>query len=343
MSNAEKIVCNHAQLPYNNIAELRHIICPPSADSFRDWRWAIENSFDGPAGRDWFEVEPSLVDENDPDCVWRKRTVSDYSFLTECGSKSTRVIGKREVVELWSPVRWVAMYVRLELPLYTAQILCLDSGEADTFISVGRQWIRNPSQLARGTETCLYEMGVIRRSLDQVTGENMRVLFINTNKKVVPWEHPRVIPWLERLRDWQSKYNTIKAPVPWTSQKLKHRADLQNPNVLAETGEACFLFRNAADMLREDRDKPISGSLLGDPWYVLLKELERRCETRGETQNGGKKLVFVDPASRSSNFSPHSIRVSLITAFARDGKVPFAVLSKCTAVNRRAIMTHFGG
>ena len=72
---------------------------------FGDWKWA-HNAVDNRTGRsDWFTVDRSLIDEGDQDCVWRKR-------------KACR---GRELLEIWSPVRAVALYVKLMLPLRTHQ------------------------------------------------------------------------------------------------------------------------------------------------------------------------------------------------------------------------------
>jgi hypothetical protein len=63
---------------------------------------------------------------------------------------------------------------------------------------------------------------------DDVRHVSMTGLYINTNKTAdrgkeewskgytIPWEHPEVLRWLEKLRDWQTKYNPIAAPIPWT-------------------------------------------------------------------------------------------------------------------------------
>lgn len=338
---------NKAPLPHRYIKELRQILCPHEAQSFSDWTWAIANSMHGSNGSDWIRVDPLLIDENDPDCVLRKRLVPIYSTV---GSRHK--IGEQEIVELWSPVRWVALYVKLELPLRTGQVRWLDSGEADTFRHEGRQWVRNPSPLAQGTEKRPYQKGVFRRSPDLETGEDKCALFINTNKTadidkaedakgyVVPWEHPRILPWLERLRDWQAKYNPIEAAVPWSDLKQKHLKNIKHSEILVEMGEACFLFRDAANKYEEDRDKPIPDNNLNLGWRRLLIELERRCKARGETLKGGQKIVFVNPDSPAgSNFPLHSLRVSLITAFAMEGGVPLAVLSKCIAGHANIIMT----
>lgn len=113
----------HSPLPYGYIDELRQILA--AGPHFRDWQWAQQalGAKAGTRGRtapDWFEVTEAQIDRTDPDCVWRIRKLKS---------------GYRggQVLEMWSPVRWVALLVKLILPLRTHQVRFLDSGEADTW------------------------------------------------------------------------------------------------------------------------------------------------------------------------------------------------------------------
>lgn len=340
---------NKSALPYRYIKELREILCPPQAQSFSDWKWAIENSFDNNGIGDWFEVDPTLIDREDPNCVWRKRSIPvRRCHNTDCTSR--KIIGERQVFEIWSPVRSMALYVKLELPLRTSQVRWLDSGEADTWRFQNDKWDLNPSILTRGTVKHPYQKGVFRRFKDYETGLDRTGFYINTNKTAdinkpedakgyaVPWDHPRLFPWLERLRDWQMKYNAISAPVSWKSLKMKHLAAIKDPQILEDMGEVCFLFRAAYARNREDRDKPIAASDLTPAWFKLLGELEKRVAARDD--GDGRNLVFVTPNSTAgTEFPLHSLRVSLITAYAIDGDVPIAMLAKCIAGHARIIMT----
>lgn len=352
-TTGNNVETNKTALPSGYIRELREIVCPPNAQSFSDWKWAIYNAFDGPKGGDWFEVNPALIDRDDPDCVWRERTVPVYKKY----AKSKRKVGERIIVEIWSPVRWVALYIKLELPLRTAQVRWLDSGEADTFFYecidgyTRSKWLENTSPHARGSIKHPYQKGVFRRSPDPETGFAMTAMYINTNKTadidkpedakgyVVPWEHPRALPWLARLRDWQAKYNPIEAPVPWTALEMRHLGNIKHPEILEEMGESCFLFRAAHGKKTDDRNKPIASEELKFGWRRLLGELERRVKARDD--GNGQPLIFVTPGDSLSatKFPLHSLRVSLITAYAIEGGVPLGVLAKCIAGHARIIMT----
>jgi len=82
------------------------MLCPKDARNFSDWTWAqaivksegIRNDYG-----DWFMVSFEMIDESDPDCIWRTREPSE---------KERTKYGHGEIVhELWSPARAVALYV----------------------------------------------------------------------------------------------------------------------------------------------------------------------------------------------------------------------------------------
>lgn len=87
-------------------------------------------------------MDESLIDRDDPNCIWR------------VVKADRKMKDKREVVnsyQIWSPVRFVALYTLLRFPLRGQQILWLDSGEADNEIAVldaehgGVHWERTPA------------------------------------------------------------------------------------------------------------------------------------------------------------------------------------------------------
>jgi len=186
---------------------------------------------------------------------------------------------------------------------------------------------------------------------DDIRHVSMTGLYINTNKTAdrgkeewskgytIPWEHPEVLRWLEKLRDWQAKYNPIAAPMSWTDLELKHTKHSKAESSLKAMGSTCFLFRDAAGQ-GDDRFKPIAAtSVLEGFWYKLLKALENQCVTNKVLDLAGNPLVFVQPDTMTTYYPLHSLRVSLITAYALEGGVPMAILSKCIAGHARLIMT----
>lgn len=303
---------------------------------FRDWTWAHAALDGGSGGGDWFVVDPQRVDRNDPDCVWRQRETTQYERKEK---------GYPDIVtELWSPVRAVALYVKLELPLRLMQVRMLDSGEADTYRyelnpTGGGHFVLNHGAHATGNAKRPYMRGVFHRT----QGATDAGLFINTNKTadidkaesgkgyVIPWAHATVLYWLTKLRDWQAKYNPVSAPARWTDLTRSHfNATPPHPSVLAQRGTACFLFRNP----RAKRpDLPIQDDAVDKLWRKLLERLEAICAERGEP------MAFVVPDSRALHFPLHALRVSLISYLVLDLGLPLPIVSKLVAGHATIIMT----
>lgn len=348
---------NKATLPFRYIQELRDILAP--GRNFQDWTFAHEAVAPDAKGKrfgDWIQdVDPKIIDRNDPDCVWRTRQKPFYQYDETSGrprSKWGKVKGYTEVVDLWSPVRSVLVLIKLLLPLRTFQTRMLDSGEADTLRYVKGEWTLNKSPLAMGTAKRPVQKGVFHREIDARDNSYCTGFYINTNKTadinneedggyIIPWQNEEALYWLEKLRDWQEKYNPISTPVPWTNLLEKHFGRVRpHEDILRRRGTSCFLFRDAASEDPNLRNLPVTGGHIYRLWYQLLLELENRTWNRGETLNDGSRIEFVDPeSSTSTHYSPHSLRVSLITALAIDGGVPIPVLSKLIAGHARLIMT----
>lgn len=339
----------HAPLPYGYIDELRQMLA--EGPNFRDWQWAqsaLRAVFSRGASRgpDWFEVTEDQIDRDDPDCVWRIRE----------RNKSTG----SSIIEMWSPVRWVALLVKLILPLRTSQVRMLDSGEADTWRYVAGYWVLNTNPLALGSERRPLQQGVFRRT-DALTYGSVEsaVLYINTNKTadvamsgfekgyVLPWSfggpvHQDVFHWLEKLRNWQEKYNPISRRTSWAELDGRH-IPAKSSVQLAGYPDTCFLFRSP-EAFEDERHFPISVALPDTAWFRLLEALERRLTDRGETHSGGMPVRFLPPpqeraqGSCATLFPLHSLRVSLITALALEGQVPFPVLQKLVG-HSRLLMT----
>lgn len=330
-----------APLPYRFIRELRELLAP--GRSFREWAWAQAGTpYLRLSQGDWFDVDASAIDPDDPDCVWRE-------------IRTTRAGTAIPVTQIWSPARAVALLIKLMLPLRTFQLVMLDSGEADTWRYTSGGWVPNPGALAEGTARRPVSRGIFRRVEDRELGEMRTALYINTNKTadigkdgeqlgyVIPWQHDEVLYWLEKLRNWQSRYNPIARPISWTELEFRHLGNAKSQRQLARHPPACFMFRHAAGQ-GGDRERPFTGIFLDRLWYELLDELQRLCARRQDVLADGRPLQFVEPFARSNHgiktlFPLHCLRVSLLTCLALDTDVPLAVLSKLVAGHSRLIMT----
>ena len=333
----------HSPLPTGTNDELRHV--QAAGPYFRDWQWAqsalgAEIGQRGHCAPDWFEVTEDQIDRNDPDCVWRERPTKNGTRL-----------------EMWSPVRWVALLVKLLLPLRTFQVRMLDSGEADTWRYADGDWALNAGRLAQGSERRPLQQGVFRRSTSLADGEAVStVLYINTNKTadiaksgpekgyVLPWfcggpGHQDVFYWLEKLRNWQEKYNSLSRRTAWTELDGRHRK-VKSEVQLAGYPDACFLFR-LPEARNQANHLPPTSEMLDKVWFRLLEALEVRVADRGETHRNGAPIRFLPEERKSDDttlFPLHGLRVSLITALALEGQVPFPVLQKLVG-HSRLLMT----
>ena len=376
---------NHSEsvrsaLPYTYLTRLREILAPGA--HFRDWTWAQQalgirvdedgNSQSGSSGTtgDWFEVDPSLIDPDDPDCVWRARNIG-----IRRDPVTRKVIATNlTVTEVWSPVRSVALLTKLHVPLRSSQVRWLDSGEADTwrYQTTGRDgperghpapgepwpvdWVLNTGPLAEGDERHPVRRGVFRRIEDREFRTLSTGLFINTNKTadadvdgddkgyLIPWQKDDLLYWLEKLRNWQAKYNPISAPVAWSTLTARHLRHVKSEAALARYADTCFLFRDAAGK-GEDRAKPVEYKAMDRLWYPLLKALQDEERAKGIAYADGRPIQFVKDyldnhfGAKTTLFPLHSLRVSLLTCLALDGDVPLPVLSKLVAGHARLIMT----
>ena len=334
----------HSPLPYGYIDELRQMLA--AGPNFADWTWAHTVSgprigMGGIVAPDWFPVTEDDIDHTDPDCVWRVRPKAN---------------DKPSVLEMWSPVRWVALLIKLILPLRTMQVRFLDSGEADTWRYTSGAWALNTGPLASGSETRPWQNGVLRRQALTQGGAIGSALYVNTNKTadrylagpvkgyVLPWPedgqvHQQAFYWLEKLRNWQEKYNPIARRTPWTELDGRHiqaKSEVQ----LASYPDACFLFR-LAESARPDL--PVTDALMNRAWFYLMDALETRLAFRGDTHADGSCIRLLPTLSAGDKsirtlFPLHSLRVSLITALALEGNVPFPILQKLVG-HSRLLMT----
>lgn len=362
-------------LPYGYVEELRRMIA--EGPNFQDWKWAHNalglsqskarkksrrREFDESSDDDlriapmWFQVDPALIDKSDPDCVWRTRTRVVPSEPGRAGGQGKQL---ETIYEMWSPVRWVALLIKLQLPLRTFQVRMLDSGEADTWRWQDGEWSINANPLALGSERGPYTNGVFLRPNRLIDGDAKVILHINTNKTAdigkwgaargynVPWIlggpiHQDPFYWLEKLRRWQEKYNPLERLTKWSQLDGRHmppKAEVQ----LAGYPDTAFLFRAPEDT--EQPYLPLAINKLDRPWFLCLERLEGQLANRGETMPGGQPIRLVVPKEHRKRqytstalFSLHSLRVSLLTALALDGQVPLAILQKI-AGHSRLVMT----
>lgn len=326
-------------LPYGFIVQFRERIA--SGPNFKDWIFAqsalgFETVTSNNALSDWFEVAEDKIDKNDPDCVWRLR----------------ERLQKPPVLEMWSPVRWVALLLKLMIPARSGQIRVCDSGEADTWRYENGVFLRNAGHLASGTEQTPWEMGMFRRVHSRDTGETS-ILYLNTNKTAdalksgadkgqeCPWPHfPSISEnpyyWIEKLRNWQEQYNPITRRTKWAELPTKRSLGVKSEIQKASYSDTCFLFRTPETPGEETW--PISNTMLHKTWQKLMNAFEREFAEKGITHPDGSPIVLNDPKNGRTYYPPHGLRVSLITAMVVDGQIPPDLMMKIVG-HSRLVMT----
>ena len=236
----------------------------------------------------------------------------------------------------------------------------LDSGEADTWRYESGHWkLNDKHDFALGSEKRPFGKGIFRRIHDTMTGQYSTGLYVNTNKTadqnkdelergyIIPWQNEEVLYWLEKLRNWQEKYNPIANPTDCAALLHKHIGARKSDKQLESMGEIAFLFRDASAK-GDDKYKPSYGGVALAPlWYQLLLTLENQLAEQGNTLDNGERLKLVvdypedtpEKAKVATNFPLHSLRVSLITAYTMDTQLPLPVISKLLAGHSRILMT----
>ncbi|EGR0306212.1 hypothetical protein H4F26_16070 [Vibrio alginolyticus] len=270
---------------------------------------------------DWFEVDEKTYQlaKRDPNCATKTEIVTKKS--------KTRDV-KQKIYKIWSPARAIAMYVLFSLPLRGLQICYLDSGEADDCKLIEQNdgsltWVTNDNPLAG----LLKNRGFLHHEFGDVIGMN-----ISTNKTsnkeggyTIPWIPLDVAKWIIRLRDWQSKYNPLSNPTPWS--------DITTPveihqKVLTKRGSQCFLFRDPRDSLKRKTNLPGSQPFLPNTAFSAFEKLlyliqndEMPLAKLKDGKSGKAESDF------QSIYSPHTLRVSHISAllFEGDGLDPIIV------------------
>jgi hypothetical protein len=265
---------------------------------------------------DWFSVDETVIDKNDPNCVWKLY---------------------KGRFQMWSPVRLIALYTQLFMPFRGSQICWLDSGEADSHILITKngiaQWevnslldqYRVPEKNWQGFLKPTESPTLINKQNKIDVG-----CHVNTNKTSknaytgydVPWVDERIIPWVIMLRDWQTKYNPLVEPTKWSNEyKNSGKSSEYQLKKYGYNSRSCFLFRDPTKGgIRPLTQAKLSAAFCGILYLTQDKEMPLAYLSNGLKTN---RLT-----SFKTHFTLHSMRVSLITAFVRDAQISPEIVQK---------------
>ncbi len=277
-------------LQYYFVRKVQEWIIPEGAKTFKDLTHL--QKFD----TDWVKIPDGLVDHTDPDCVVRQQGKQYY---------------------LWSPTDWIHTYALTKAPLRGRQIAYNDSGEGDREIADLDEngsivWIKNTGPLAGTTKAQSF--------IKQLADENMG-MYVTTNKTSnngagysIPWIPEDLAYWLVRLRKWQQKYNPITEATPWTRCVRTHLNEVQ----LKAKGVNCFLFRAFNDIEPKNPSSALSMRLAAALYHIQPSTLKL-----ANLKGSAYRL-----SNYKSKYTPHSMRVSLITAYIMDMGMPVEIVMK---------------
>ncbi|MEO9656304.1 gamma-mobile-trio integrase GmtZ [Marinomonas sp.] len=290
ISSPQRSESNKPCLPYHFVKKAQLWLIPERARNFRDLKHI--QSFDA----DWVKISKNNVDSLDPDCIYRK-------------------IGQQYYI--WCPTDWIHLFALLKVPLRGRQIAYNDSGEADKKIAdlddSGKIiWIDNPSDLSGLTNNKSF---IQRLPSDEIG------MFVTTNKTSnngegysIPWMPEDLAYWLIKLRKWQKKYNPITAPTKWIDCRRTNLNEIQ----LKAKGENCFLFRAYNDHEPKDPRSALTTRLAATLYNIQPNNL----------QIAKFNSISSNLSHYKSDYTPHSMRVSLITAYIMEMGMPVEVVMK---------------
>jgi hypothetical protein len=311
-------------LPMIYLDDAANFLIPPEANSF-------SNIYHLDA--DWYDVDESIIDKDDSDCVWRR-----VEFM--------RGNSQRFKYQMWSPVRTCGLAILLRMPFRGQQICWLDSGEADNEIPILNdknevEWIKNENALVNSFNKHKNPQGFIKRFkqqsakyIDDNGKEAYRSIdivgsYITTNKTSafiggydVAYMHPSLIKWMIKLREWQTKYNPITDLTAWTDVSMLNK---KNKKKLIAMKSQAFLFRDPTALEIDKRSIPMARTKLLNPFAWLLYQIQDPANPLAELVDENRKNSM---NAYSSEFTPHAMRVSMITAYVLDGQLPVSIVAK---------------
>ncbi len=277
-------------LQYYFVRKAQEWIIPEGAKTFQDLTHL--QKFD----TDWIKIPADMVDHSDPDCVVRQQGKQYY---------------------MWSPIDWIHTYALTKVPLRGRQIAYNDSGEGDSEIADLNEngaikWVENTGPLAGTTKA----QSFIKKLPDENIG-----MYVTTNKTSnngagysIPWIPEDLAYWLVRLRKWQQKYNPIMEATPWTRCVRTNLNELQ----LKAKGVNCFLFRAFNDIEPKNPGLALTMRLAATLYHIQPSSLKL-----AELKGSAYRL-----SNYKSRYTPHSMRVSLITAYIMEMGMPVEIVMK---------------
>lgn len=258
---------------------------------------------------DWIQVSDlSVINSSDPDCVYKKE-----------GSK----------VFLWLPIYWTYTYALMQLPARGMQIVYSDSGEADLeipHIEKGKVvWRKNNSAHAGLTNN--------QSMVSKMPGDEFGVYYtsnkthFNGKGYSIPFMPFDLAYWLIKLRNWQQKYNPIEKPIDWLNCKRTNLNEIQRK----QKGVNSFLFRDFNDFEPGIFAARLATRLAASLFLSAQEDIMVATYDGKSFSDVARQTIQPDSMALTkfkSKYTPHSMRVSLINAYAYEFGIPIEIIMK---------------
>ena len=143
----------------------------------------------------------------------------------------------------------------------------------------------------------------------------------------IPYIPTELAYWLVKLRKWQQRYNRIDQPTPWLECKRTNLNEIQRQY----KGANCFLFRDMYDTEPGTFGGRLANRLAATLFFAVKDEATFATYKDCSFKEIGNQLDEAQSFTLkhfSSSFTPHSMRVSLINAYAFEFGLPIEVIVK---------------
>ena len=141
--------------------------------------------------------------------------------------------------------------------------------------------------------------------------------------------------WLILLRDWQMKYNPISVPTKWSNDFIPRWSHVTKSRLKRRgyEGQQCFLFRDPSAKNEVLRSRPLTTNLLKNGLPILLYHIQDEQISLATfndfvEKDDGQNALIKTMNRYSSEYTPHSLRASIITAYLVDHKLSPVLVSK---------------
>lgn len=254
----------------------------------------------------------------------------------------------KETKKVWWPGRAVAMYMLLELPLRSSQVLWLDEGLGDEYTYDFDTLSLIPNHHAsaeRGRRE-----GVFRLIEDPFHSSSFLGLWVNTNKTKqydptvargyeIPWPNDELFSMLRIMKEWNKQYFPNPSPVTIADDSSASPTEA----VKSLLPKFYPLFRDKSGEQGRNPNLPFDYQKLRRMWDYLLAEAEDRLKKQGRqielvewrTLSSGAGHTYEAPKAR---YDLHSLRITGITSLAEKG-VPIHLISEHIVGHSTIIMT----